>query len=101
MVANKKDGVEILNEENDLLTAYVYVTEDENLNNKIFDKLYANTAIPLLEEWMDYVVERMRYYNYLTELSIITVHEKNPFSAYKIQISKQQLLGIVQTGLRI
>ena len=100
MVANKKDGVETLNEDNELLTAYVYVTKDDNLNNKIFDKLYANTAIPLLEEWMDYIIERMRDFNYLTELTVLTVHEDNPFNAYKISISKQQLLGIVQTGLR-
>lgn len=100
LVINKKDYVEVIGESNELLTAYVYSTNVDDVQSKVYDKLYSNTAIPLLEEWMPYIYQKMNELNYLRELRVYSVHETSPFTVYKIQIAKEQLLGIVQNGLR-
>lgn len=108
LIANKKDTVETLSDGNELLQSYIYVkntNEDNTLNiddfrSKVYDKLYANTSIPLLEEWMPYLSRRFTELRYLRELSVYSVFDIKPFRAYKLLISKVQLLEIVQHGLR-
>jgi hypothetical protein len=101
LIVNTKDSLEQVNDENELLTAYIYVRpEIDTLNKRVYDKLYANTSIPLLEEWMDYLINKFREYNYLRELTVDSIYETNPFKAYMLRISNSQLLEIVQTGIR-
>ena len=99
MIVNKQDSVEELNE-NSLLTAYIYVRPEEDLGLKVYDKLYANTSIPLLEEWMPYLTNELTGHNYLRKLVVDSIHEKHPFEAYMLRISTVQLLGLVQSGIR-
>lgn len=103
LLVNKKDSVETLKEgeqENELLTAYIYSVDNLDIDNRIYDKLYTHTSIPLIEEWMQYIKEKMLEHNYLRTLKMYTVHDTVPFNAYKLQITKNQLLGLVQDGLR-
>ena len=100
LVVNRKDSVETLAEEQELLTAYVYSVDNSDLEARIYDKLYSNTAIPLLEGWMPYIHEQMIAQQYLRPLRVYSVHDIKPFFLYKLRISKDQLLSIVQVGLR-
>ena len=99
LVVNKKDIVETVNED-EILTAYIYSEDETTLNSKIYDKLYSNTAIPLIEEWMPFVTSEMLLSNHLNELTVCSVHDTIPFKVYKLRISKDQLLNIIQKGLQ-
>lgn len=108
LVASKKDKVEEISNGNELLTCYIYAknTSIENtvshelLQEKVYDKLYANTSIPLLSEWMPYLCRKFFELNYLRSMSVYSIHDIKPFFAYRLQLSKVQLLDIVQQGLR-
>lgn len=101
LILNQKDTVETVQNDNELLTAYIYVRDEiDNINSKVYDKLYANTSIPLLEEWMDYIISELRTYSYLRGLRVDSIYEKNPFSCYMLRISNTQLLEIVTKGLK-
>lgn len=107
LVANRKDNIETLGNDNELLTAYIYIKAIEEgpelaqeLNAKVFDKLYANTSIPIMEEWMSHLVVSFMRRNFLREITVLSMHDPKPFRAYKLEISKVQLLEIVQAGLR-
>lgn len=107
LVANRRDSIETLNNDNELLTSYIYVRNtvdgpelESELHSKVFDKLYANTSIPIMENWMPQLVSIFIRRNCLRELTILSMHDPKPFRAYKLEISKAQLLEIVQTALR-
>lgn len=100
LIVSKKDSVEPLSDDNELLTCYTYVKDNEDLNSKIYDKLYQYTSIPLLEEWMEFIRIQMIEYKYLRSMNVMSVYDREPFSCYRIQISKRQLLSIVQQGLQ-
>lgn len=100
LVVNKRDYIEELNGGNELLTAYIYVKNLDDLNSKLYDKLYDNTSIPLLEEWMPYLKEELMKNLYLRQLNVITIYETNPFESFKLRVSKDQLLGLVTAGIR-
>lgn len=100
LVLNKKDSVETLQEDNELLTAYVYAKETDSLDAKLYDKLYANTSIPMLEAWMPYLKDEMFKHQYLRQLNIITIYDTNPFESYRLRVSKVQLLELIQRGIQ-
>lgn len=99
MVLNRLDTVEDLQNDNQLLTAYIYVKDRADLESRLYDKLYDNTSIPLLEEWMTYVKEKLIAFNYLRELQVNTIYDTKPFYACRLMVSKEQLLSIVKTGI--
>jgi superfamily II DNA or RNA helicase len=100
LVVNKRDDVEELGDDNELLKAYIYVKDLNELNSKLYDKLYANTSIPLLEEWMPYIKQELMKNQYLRQLHIETIYEQHTFEAFRLYLSKAQLLNLVQTGIR-
>jgi hypothetical protein len=73
LVVNKKDYIEELAEDNELLTAYIYTKNIDELNSKIYDKLYDNTSIPLLEEWIPYLKDEMMKNQYLREINVDSI----------------------------
>lgn len=100
LIINKKDIVENLENGNDILTSYIYSRNNDELLSKTYDKLYSNTAVPLLEDWMPYIIEEMVTAKFLRPMLVYSSHEQAPFSSYRLIISKEQLLKIVQQGLR-
>ena len=100
LVVNKRDYVEELADDNTLLTAYIYVKDTNDLNAKIYDKLYDNTSVPLLEEWMPFLKGELIKCNYLRQMTVNTIYETTPFEAYRLRVSKVQLLELVQKGIR-
>lgn len=101
MVIYKKDMVEPLSDDNELLTCYIYARSDENIQSKMYDKLYTHTSIPLREEWMDYLFTKCQQARYIRKMVVSTVYENDPFECYRLQISKGQLLSIIQDGIKI
>ena len=99
LIANRKDNCERVNgENNELLTGYVYINNIDELNSKLYDKLYKYTSIPILEEWIPYLKVEFEKRGFLEELTVYSTKE-NPFRAFRIRISTQQLLMVVQKGI--
>lgn len=99
LVINKRDNIEYVNDD-EILECFIYIKDNNEICNKLFDKLYSNTSIPLLERWMPYISERLFADNRLMELTVDTIYEKKPFECLKLMVSKKQLLDIVQTGIK-
>jgi hypothetical protein len=59
LIINRRDFVEDLAEDNEMITCYIYVRNINDLDAKLYDKLYDNTSIPLLEEWLPYLKDYM------------------------------------------
>lgn len=101
LIANRKDACERTNKEgNELLTSYIYVNDDNLFEDKIYDKLYKNTSIPILKEWITYIRTQSTARGYLRELSVYTAKDVKPFRVYRLRISTEQLLEIVQNGIK-
>lgn len=101
LVASRKDLCERTNKEgNELLTSYIYVDNDNLFEDKLYDKLYKHTSIPILKEWISYIRTQCSARGYLKELSVYTAKEEKPFRVYRLRISTEQLLEVVQNGIR-
>lgn len=101
MIFNLKDTVETVNDDNELLTAYIYLQPSDSINQKVYDKLYDNTSIPLLEEWMDFLIGEFRSFGFLKELTVDSIEDEDKaLRCLKLKISNTQLLEIVQAGIR-
>lgn len=101
LICCKKDEIEFLNNDNEILTAYIYSRPGiDTIEDRVYDKLYKHTAIPIIKEWMPYLVAQLVQYRYLRPLTVESIHGEKPFLAFRLQISKEQLQAIVQGGLR-
>lgn len=100
MIASRKDVVE--EKDNDeILDAYIYCRTPEEKASRLFDKLYKNTPVPILESWLPYLIEHMESN---AQLRLINVYydkaDPAPFQCYNIRISKTALSQIISQGLR-
>ena len=99
LVINKKDYQdEIANDER--TTCYIYMKSDDNMSKSIFDKLYKYTSIPIIEEWMDFLIDEFYEHEYLKELRVEHIYDEQPLWCYKLQITNHQLLELVQQGFK-
>ena len=119
LIINKKDEIENISDSNDLYTCYIYTldtrkiedinteegiqikTEQEKeLADKLYDKLYKYTSVPILKEWMPFICSQLISHKYLKQLTVSTIYDEDTFKLYKLYISSTQLLGIISNGLK-
>lgn len=100
MIINRRDSIEQLNDNNELLISYIYIYSEQEMFDKLYNKLYEQTSIPMLKEWMPYLCTQFVNNNFLRHLAIDTIYEQNLFECYKIQISKKQLQEIITEGIK-
>jgi hypothetical protein len=103
-VIYRKDAVEQdeQNSQDEVLKAYIYSRNDEEKLSRIYDKLYKHTSVPVLMEWMPYVLTRLQVLGYLKSNSVLfdnTDGQTQPFECYFLNIKKSQLIRIVSDGL--
>ena len=77
---------------------YLYLNKDENLEDKIYEKLKKYSSVPLLEEWKTYIKGQLLLNKSITELTIFGT--KDDMQAYKLYCNKQVLIDIISNGLR-
>lgn len=99
LVLYKRDKFE---EDSKTLTCLIIANNEEDLKARVFDKLYKNTAVPLLENWMDYIVAELLSDSSLRRVSVIQGEDEieHTFKAYRLSILQDQLLEIIQRGVR-
>lgn len=87
-------------DENVTLKAYVYFTSIEDRNNKIFNKIYKAFSTPMLEEWKEYIVQRLVDRRNIYLLEYKTSHEELPFRCACINVKEKEVETIISDGLK-
>lgn len=95
VIMSRRDTVEKITETNYLYDFVFYINNPEELNSKLYDKLYNFTSIPLLEEWMPILSSKLLINNYMHQLNSISIHNPVRISAYRVRVSKDQLTSLV------
>ena len=71
----------------------------EELKEKVYQKIDEYSSIPLIREWMDYVLDYLLDNCYLIELDKYSV--ENDIVAYKLELSRHTMAYIISHGLEI
>lgn len=99
MVLKKKDIVE-KTDTNEIYTFYVFYRTTVELDEVLYDKIYANTSVPIIRQWTPYILNRLRSLGCVRNVEVYHCYEEPPFYCLKFSLSRSGLLDIVQTGLR-
>lgn len=79
-------------------SAFLFCKSHSDLEQELFDKLTRYSSVPVLREWMHYIVDTMLTNRNLYELEIRP--QTSEMCAYRVITSKNGLKDIIQTGLR-
>lgn len=99
MIIKKEDVIDKI-DNGDFYTFYIFHRNTEELENIVFDKLYAHTSVPIMREWMPYILECFAESRSIKNLTVYHGYEEQPFNCAKLAISQQSLLHCVQDGLQ-
>lgn len=111
LVAIRKDiveQIEIRTQDNEVkkineYTFYVLYRNNNEFLNILYDKIYENTSIPIKEEWMEFIVDRLTSRECIRNLRILDSYERTddrPYNIKKIIFNDQDFESIVVLGLR-
>lgn len=80
---------------------YIYYNKniENDLENKLYDKLYKYCSIPLLKEWIPYIQKELINDNKLYDMQIYAL-EDDGFRVAKLEANKNLLKEIISNGLR-
>lgn len=76
---------------------FVQNTLPQELLDQVYEKLYNHTPIPLLREWMPYIVDSLWKQSFLSTLCIHKSSDTN-FTALVLNIEFLSLIDIIKTG---
>jgi superfamily II DNA or RNA helicase len=100
-VITRKDSVTEANDGDERLVCYIFSRNEEELFQRVYDKLYKNTPVPLLQEWMPYIIQQMVSDSSIREMSVVFDDTKpKPFNCHMLAVAKSRLIAIVSNGLR-
>ena len=101
LVALAKDKITYDTNGNESALCYFLIEEDKDLPDITFKKLSEFSSIPILEEWKEYVTDKLENYGYLMKLSEINneYDYKDTYKGYRLRLDKKSLLEIIQDGL--
>jgi len=99
----KKDAVDPTGS-GDHVDLYIFLDVESDVDSclchQIFNKLSKNTSIPILEEWMPYLLEQCRSHRKIRELTVYSGSEKfDNFKAYCVSGHVSNFIEYIQTGL--
>jgi superfamily II DNA or RNA helicase len=99
-VVSRKDVVVDQDNGDEKVICYVFSKTEEERIQRVYDKLYKNTPVPLLIEWIPYIIQRMEAERCIREMNVTYDKTKPvPFNCYLLEIRKSILISIVSNGL--
>lgn len=112
LVAYKKDAI-IINENVERLHAYIFANLpnsfnirefarqdlNETLIDSFYDKLYEHTPIPILKEWMPFIVHRLAMDNMISEIRVTKPDTVN-MKIFKMVVRFDYLFSLISKGLK-
>lgn len=76
------------------------VAWDGDLKDQIYKVLYDRYSTPMLEDWKDYIVERLIEEELFEELSVYTFGIRKPIKAGLLKLTESQLENIITEGIQ-
>lgn len=99
VILTRKDTVESLSPSNDLYTFTLFYRTEEELLERLFDKLYKYSAVPIIEEWIRPLAEKLMAHGFMRGLNIFSIHNTSRVNARLVSISKEQLANLISNML--
>ena len=99
VILTRKDVVDSVSASNDLYTFTLFFRNPEELNSRLFDKLYKYSAVPILEEWMPQLSEQLTSHGFMRTLNQYSIHNNSNIDARLVTISKEQLANLISNML--
>ena len=83
-------------------TSYIFVKENTNLEEEVYQRLVKYSSIPVLREWMPYIKQELVDRRELRELDTKQVNIQNlsALRCYSLTGGRSSILRIVQEGLQ-
>lgn len=72
----------------------------EVLIDKVYDKLYALSPVPILKAWIPYLLIKLEQYNKIHLPKVKNISTTKVFFAIKFKVGVQDLQELISTGLR-
>ena len=79
---------------------YIYYNKGniEERNNKIYDKIYKNLSVPIIEEWKEYIISELKKIDSIT--NAISSNDKAKFECVLCSVTEKMIEEIITNGLK-
>lgn len=95
-----KDKIEYLENGNEQIQIYIYSNTEEEFHDKLFSKISKYSSVPVLEEWKDYIVERLLIKNKVRAMYKFSNLKNDTSKCHRAMFDKDDIKSIVTEGLR-
>lgn len=96
------DSYEI-NGSDEAFTNYIFLTNEDELQNEVYKRLVKYSSVPMLEEWMPYIISKLQNDLMLSELEVFRYLPESGtitnFVAYKLTCNRSGMINIISEGL--
>ena len=89
----KEDGTEEIG-------IYIYANTEEELRDKLYAKISKYSSVPVLEDWKQYLLDRLKQNGKLRQLTVLSKDDNAPFNVYRGYFNKEDIKNIVKQGLQ-
>lgn len=101
MISYRKDVVREENNNDERLLCYIYCRTNDEKIDRVYDKLYKNTSIPIIKEWIPYIITMLERDSNLRQVNVYYDTTKaKPFDCFCLNITREMLIRIVSNGLQ-
>ena len=103
VIAYKRDIVKEDKSQDDDIESYIYYHDIDEMHSRLYDKIYKNTAVPILREWVPYIASQLQSTQKLREVLVNYDKSDNapqPFRCQILRAKKSNLINIISNGLR-
>lgn len=94
-----KDKINYQEDGTEQIEIYIYCNNEEELRDKLYAKVSKYSSVPVLEEWNDFLLSRLRENNKIRQLYVYHKYNEAPFQAYRAFFNKNDIKNIVKQGL--
>ena len=95
-----KDKVEYMEDGSEHIHVFIYSNSDEELCDKLFDKVSKYSSIPVLKEWKAYILDKLSRNNKIRRMYKFTTIEDDTSRCHRAIFNKEDIKEIVKEGLK-
>lgn len=95
-----KDKIEYMENGSETIHVFIYSSTDEELYDKLYDKIIKYSSIPVLKEWKNYVIETLIASRKVRGMSKFTSLKNDTSRCHRAIFNKEDIKDIVTNGLK-
>lgn len=97
-----KDKINYKEDGTEEITVFVYCKNEDELIDKVYEKVSKYSSVPILAEWKDYLLLGLKEEGKIRQLNVSTFEsDKKPFIVNRIDFNKEVIKKIIQKGLKL